>query len=307
MSQTHWQPECDEDSLEARAFMLKAAREFFDSRGYLEVQTPSLSSHTASDPFLDSYALGSGKARQYLQTSPEFHMKRLLAQIPRPIYQICHAFRQGETGRLHNSEFTVVEWYAPGVDSIAMAELTTLLIDSLLEPGEVRRTSFQQLLRERHGVDIDTCDESALLSAAQRVAAHADRINALDCLYEHAVSFLSGRVLVHGFPSPLASLAAIGRDGVAERFELIIDGIEIANGCQELIDADEFRLRTNRNNEIRRDRSLPQVACDTRLEAALRCGLAPTSGVALGFDRLLMLKLGKPTIPEVLAFSDRTR
>jgi len=301
-----WQPECDEHALEARAKMLKAVREFFDARGYLEVQTPSLSKDTASDAFLDSYAFDSGEARRYLQTSPEFHMKRLLAHAPRPVYQICHAFRRGETGRLHNSEFTMLEWYAPGASSADMAELTALLVDVLLKPDEVRRTSFQALMREVHGIDVDHCDEAALLSAARAVAAQADQTTALDCLYEQAVSDLLGRVLVHGFPAPLASLAAIRCDGIADRFELIIDGIEIANGCQEMTDADELRRRTERNNEIRRVSDLPHIKCDTRLDAALRSGLVPTSGVALGFDRLLMLKLGKRAISEVLTFSDET-
>jgi len=307
VSRSWWQPECGADALEARAAILRDARKFFDARGYLEIQTPSLSNHTASDPFLDSYTLTDGEARRYLQTSPEFHMKRLLAHTPRPVYQICLAFRRGETGHLHNSEFTIIEWYAPGASTSDMTELTAKLIDTLLKPGRVERVSFESLIRDKHGLDICTCDESTLIEAARRVAAHADQFNALDCLYEHAVSDLSGRVVVHGFPLPLASLAAIGHDGVADRFEFIIDGIELANGCQELLDADEFRRRVNCNNEIRRARGLAHVECDTRLEAALCSGLTPTSGVALGLDRLLMLKLGKRTISQVLTFSDKTR
>lgn len=259
---------------------------------------------TASDPFLSSFEVSGASGRRYLQTSPEFHMKRLLAAMPRRIFQICPAFRRGEVGQLHNPEFTILEWYAPGTSALHMAELTCELIDCLHEPREVQRTSFNQLIWEAHGLDIAQCDQEALISAARGIAAHADEHNAFDYLYEQAISNLSGRVLVYGFPASLASLAALREDGCADRFEVIIDGIEIANGCQELLDAEEFRRRAMSDNVVRRDQGLPRVECDPRLEAALRSGLAPVSGVALGLDRLLMLKLGRKRISEVLAFCD---
>ena len=301
---SHWQPGCDAEALESRAQMLKGAREFFDSRGFLEVQTPSLSKNTASDPFLGSFEVSSAGGPRYLQTSPEFHMKRLLAAFPRPIYQICPAFRRGETGRLHNSEFTILEWYAPGTSATDMAQLTCELIDQIYEPGEVRFTSFNELIRDTQGLDIAECDQETLISAARDIATHADAHNALDCLYDRALSILPGRVLVYGFPASLASLAAFRDDGSADRFEVIIDGMELANGCQELLDADEFRKRTARDNAVRRDKGLVPIECDARLESALRSGLTPVSGVALGLDRLLMLRLNRRNICEVLAFSD---
>ena len=303
---TDWQPGCDAETLEARARMLQDLRAHFDSRGYLEVQTPSLSRSTASDPFLTSFEVTVGDERRYLQTSPEFHMKRLLAVMSRPIYQVCTAFRSGETGYLHNSEFTILEWYAPGASADEMAEFTCDLIDCLYKPEDVRRTSFNELIMDTQGFDISECDQDALIEAARRIASHADEDTALDCLYEKALSGLSGRVLVHGFPSSLASLAALEEDGSADRFEVIINGLEIANGCQELLDADEFRQRAERDNVIRRAKGLSKIECDPRLEAALRSGLAPVSGVALGLDRLLMLKLQKKNISQVLAFSDET-
>ena len=284
--------------------MLKKAREFFDSRGYLEVQTPSLSRNTASDPFLSSFEVPGAGGPRYLQTSPEFHMKRLLAATPRPIYQVCPAFRRGETGHLHNPEFTILEWYAPDGSARDMAELTCKLIDDLYEPEEVLCTSFHQLIQERCGFDISERDQQAVIKAARNIAEHADEHNALDCLYEKALSGLSGRVLVHGFPASLASLAALREDGLADRFEIIIDGSEIANGCQELLDADELRKRADHDNAVRRDKGLAPIECDPRLEAALRSGLAPVSGVALGLDRLLMLRLSRQNIREVLTFSD---
>ncbi len=284
--------------------MLKEARAFFDSRGYLEVQTPSLSKSTASDPFLSSFEMLNAGETRYLQTSPEFHMKRLLAVFRRPIYQICSAFRRGEAGRLHNPEFTILEWYAPSTSALHMAELTCALIDKLHAPGKVRRTSFNQLILNTLGLDVVECDQETLISAAREFAAHADEYNALDCLYEKALSDVSGRILVHGFPASLASLAALREDGSADRFEVIIDGIEIANGCQELLDADELMRRAARDNAVRRDKGLPPIDCDSRLEAALRSGLAPVSGVALGLDRLLMLRLNRQNICEVLAFSE---
>lgn len=302
---SEWRPGCDALALEARAEMLKKAREFFDSRGYLEVQTPSLSRNTASDPFLSSFEVAGASGHRYLQTSPEFHMKRLLAAMPRPIYQICPAFRRGEAGRLHNPEFTMLEWYAPGASANDMAELTCELVDELYQRAQVRTTSFHQIVQEKFGLDISKCDQKAVTSAARSIAEHADEHNALDCLYEKALSGLSGRVLVHGFPALLASLAALRDDGSADRFEVIIDGIEIANGCQELLDADEFKARSVRDDAMRRAKGLQSIECDPRLEAALRSGPGPVSGVALGMDRLLMLKLGRRHISEVLAFSDR--
>lgn len=299
-----FKPGCDAQALEARARMFKAAREFFDSRDYLEVHTPSLSRTTASDPFLSSFEMREAGGSRYLQTSPEFHMKRLLATTPRSIYQICPAFRSGESGRLHNSEFTMLEWYAPGASATDMAALTCNLIDALYKPDKVHRTSYHELVHRTYGLEISKVGAGQLVEIARRVAAHADADNALDVLYDGALSGLSGRVLVHGFPESLASLAAITEDGCADRFEVIIDGIEIANGCQELLDADEFKRRAERDNAVRDSKGLPRIECDPRLQAALKSGLAPVSGVALGLDRLLMLKLGKQRLSEVLAFSD---
>ena len=272
----------------------------------MEVQTPNLSKHTASDPFLDSYHLSLADGDRYLQTSPEFHMKRLLATAQRPIFQICQAFRRGETGRLHNSEFTMIEWYAPGTSASDMAELTSVLVDTLYEPGTIRHISFNDLIWETQGIDVSVSDKSALLDAARRIESQANPDNVLDCLYENALSLLSGRVLVHEFPACLASLAALNNDGNADRFEFIVDGVEIANGCQELTDAEELQRRTERNNDIRRAQGLAQIECDQRLVAALQAGIEPVSGVALGFDRLLMLKLGKHAISKVLTFPDAT-
>ena len=301
---THWEPGCDAEALEARARMLQDLRSYFDSRGFLEVQTPSLSRSTASDPFLISFEFTVGDERRYLQTSPEFHMKRLLAVMSRPIYQVCSAFRQGESGRLHNSEFTILEWYAPGTSADEMAEFTCDLIDRLCKPDVLQRTSFEELIKRTLDIDLAACGQAALVEAARGFTAHADEHTALDCLYEKALSSLPGRVLVQGFPAALASLAALNEDGSADRFEVIIDGIEIANGCRELLDADSFVARGAGDQAIRRAKDLPQIDCDPRLEAALRSGLSPVSGVALGLDRLLMLKLGRKRISEVLTFSD---
>ena len=284
--------------------MLQDLRAHFDSRGYLEVQTPSLSRSTASDPFLTSFEVTVGDERRYLQTSPEFHMKRLLAVMSRPIYQVCSAFRQGESGRLHNSEFTILEWYAPGTSADEMAGFTCDLIDSLYKPDVLQRTSFEELIKRTLDIDLAACDQTALVEAARGFADHADEHMALDCLYEKALSSLPGRVLVQGFPAALASLAALNEDGSADRFEVIIDGVEIANGCRELLDADNFVTRGAGDQAIRRAKDLPPIDCDPRLEAALRSGLSPVSGTALGVDRLLMLKLGKKQISEVLTFSD---
>lgn len=318
-----WRPGASLNTLRLRARMLTQVRAFFAARSVLEVDTPLLSAHTVSDPHLDSLGTrytGPGAphgATLYLQTSPEFAMKRLLAAGSGPIYQICKAFRDGEAGRLHNPEFTLIEWYRPGFDHRQLMDEVAGLVSTLLgehlalAPSE--RLSYQQAFVRHAGVDPHraTLDElQAALRAHGAVCELAERDTLLDALLTHCVEphLGQGRLcFLYDYPASQAALARLcavpGEDyQVAERFELYLNGIELANGFHELCDAVEQRQRCNTRNATRRRMGKPELPADERLLAALAYGLPDCAGVALGFDRLLMLACGAPHLAAALTF-----
>ena len=294
-----WRPSCTVEALRERGAMLAAVRDFFAAREVLEVQTPALGRHTVTDPALDSIATLDGR---HLQTSPEYHMKRLLAAGAPSIYQIAPAFRNGEAGRSHNPEFTMLEWYRVGFDADALMAEVAALVDALLGEAAYEHLAWADLLGERFGVDVD--DQQALLGLGDQLGLSQPTLDdVLDVALAEALGALAGRrVFVTGFPAALAVLARIGADGRAERFELIVDGVEVANGYHELTDAAELARRMAGDAERRRARGKAEVAPDTCLLDAQRHGLPACAGVAMGFDRLLMLKLGASSIAEVMAF-----
>ncbi len=320
-----WRPAASLDTLRLRAHFLTQARAFFAARSVLEVDTPLLSAHTVSDPHLDSLDTrytgpGAPQGRTlYLQTSPEFAMKRLLAADSGPIYQICKAFRDGEAGRLHNPEFTLIEWYRPGFDQQQLMgevdELVSTLLRAHLDLAPSERLSYQQAFMRHAGVDPHraTLDE---LQAALRahgigvVSELAERDTLLDALLTHCVEphLGQGRLcFIYDYPAAQAAYASLkrlpGEDyRVAERFELYLSGIELANGFHELGDAAEQRQRCNAHNAARRRIGKREIPLDERLLAALRHGLADCAGVALGLDRLLMLACGAQHLAAALAF-----
>ena len=309
-------------ALRLRAEMLRRVRQFFDTRGFLEVETPILSADVVVDRHLDPLlaefvplaGAATGRRPLYLQTSPEFAMKRLLAAGGEAIYQVAHAFRQGEVGRLHNPEFTIVEWYRRHDDLAAGMQLLSDLAETLLERGPADRLTYADAFQQAAGVDPHRDSIDVLRGALEKrgIAAPAsleseDRDGWLDLLLVELVEPTLGRprpTILYDYPPSQAALARVraANPPVAERFELYADGIELANGYHELLDADVLRARNRENNALRvRDgkAALPEAS---RLLQAMDYGLPASTGVALGFDRCVMLAAGARDIREVLPF-----
>lgn len=317
-----WRPAASGEALRARAAMLARIRAFFAERGVLEVETPLLGAATTTDPAIESLAVPvaapGAPPRMYLQSSPEHAMKRLLAAGSGPIYQITRAFRGGEAGRLHNPEFTILEWYRPGFDDRALMEEVEALVRAALVGLRAlpafRRLAYRDAFLAAAGIDPDRAGTKELAACAREAglepsgALAGDR-RALESwlLTELVVPRLctGGAVFVHDWPVEQAALARLkaGPDGTtAARFELFVDGLELANGYHELADAAEQHLRFERDRRRRRQAGAPVPEPDRRLIAALEAGLPDCAGVALGVDRLLMVGLGVRDIREVLTF-----
>jgi lysyl-tRNA synthetase class 2 len=312
---TDWRPGASIEVLHLRATLLQCVRQFFAQRSVLEVDTPCLLRASATDVHLDSFALpaADGSSR-FLQTSPEFAMKRLLAAGSGPIYQLCKCFRLGESSARHNPEFTMLEWYRPGysLDDL-MTEVATL-ITQLLGIEVFASRAYADVFAECTGLNPHSCSDAELESVARErldvQARDMQRSDWLDLLMSHLVEpQMHGAVFVYDFPWPQASLSKIERNAageqVARRFELFIDGLEIANGYDELRDAGELLHRSEADNAQRQQQGLPAIPIDEKLLAAHRHGLPDCAGVALGFDRVVMLKGDLDHIDQALAFTDQ--
>ncbi len=318
-----WRPTATFDALRLRAGMLASIRAFFAERGVLEVETPYLSTATVTDAHLHSIPAEVAGRRLYLQTSPEYAMKRLLAAGSGPVFQLARAFRDGEAGRRHNPEFTLLEWYRPGYDHHRLMDEVEELLAAVLPAGRTgarggepaERLTYAEAFRRHAGVDPFEGSAEDLAAAARERSGGSvpdlgsDRDAWLDLLMATVVETHLGRgrpTFVHDFPAAQAALAKIRDDGeghpVAERFELFVEGTELANGFHELTDPREQRERFERDLARRRDRGLPEPPVDERFLAALEAGLPECAGVALGIDRLLMVALGTDSIRDVLAF-----
>jgi lysyl-tRNA synthetase class 2 len=312
-----WRPAADIEALRLRAALLGCARAFFHDRGVLEVETPVVLTHTVTDVQIESLQLNIAPPR-YLQTSPEYPMKRLLAAGSGDIFQICHVFRAGERSRLHNPEFTMIEWYRldHGLPAI-MAETAELAAALLACAGRsvppVELLSYDDALRQAVGVDASTADMTTLGTvcarhglAAQSIAT-ATRDDLLDFLIATEVSPRLGRgclTCLHHFPASQAALAQLDTEDprTALRFELFAEGVELANGYVELGSPTEQAQRFSADQAERERRGLPVPAADDRVLAALAHGLPPCAGVAMGFDRVAMLAQGATSIDAVQAF-----
>lgn len=307
--------------LVARAQLLADIRAFFQEKGVIEVETPICSASASTDPALASFQTsytGPGQAQGkqlYLHTSPEFPMKRLLAANSGPIYQICKVFRDEELGRFHNPEFTLLEWYRPGYDQHQLMDEVAELINRLLpESLPVERISYRDLFEKRLGIDPHYANSEQLREQAVRLGVQgAESMNLqsadgwLDLLMSHHIESDLGKgsiCFVYDYPASQASLAKVkeGDPPLAERFELYMDGVELANGFHELADANEQRSRFLSDLERRREIGIKQVPMDENLLSALESGIPDCSGVALGIDRLLMRLTGADHIRKVLAF-----
>jgi len=316
-----WRPAAAAGALRARAELLARVRSFFAQRGVMEVETPVLGAGANPDPHVESLPPLDvpGAGTLWLQTSPEFAMKRLLAAGSGPIYQIARAFRANEIGRLHNPEFTLLEWYRPGFDHHAlMDEIAALIAHVLeLESSEFERLSYGEALRRFTDVDAGTAPSGELKACLHQHgvalprdltrAQEEDRDLWLDLLMAEVVAPNLGALrpcFIYDYPASQAALARVrpGSPPLAERFELYARGVELANGFHELSDASEQARRFAHDQRRREQRGQHPVALDQALIDALQAGLPDCAGVALGLDRLLMLKLDARRLDEVLAF-----
>ena len=319
-SSIQYQPTCDLDALKSRAKMYAQIRQFFAEREVLEVETPVLSQAGVTDVHLASVQaqrhVQGKKQIHYLQTSPEFAMKRLLASGSGAIYQICKVFRDDEHGRKHNSEFTMLEWYRPQFSLKDLMLEVTDLLNVVLEQrfGEVRPTvlSYKHAFMDRLDLNPLQASLKELKDAAHRVGLNLDlgddRLAYIDLLFSHMVEPSLGfdtPVFLTDFPPELASLAKTRHDEdgelVAARFELYIEGLELANAYDELIDADVLRGRFEADNAVRKKLGLHVMPIDEYLLAALP-NMSDCAGIALGIDRLLMVVMNQMKLEKVITF-----
>jgi len=322
---THrWQPDASPEMLRIRATLLARIRSYFAKNGVLEVDTPLLSRFGTTDPAIESFQtayVGPGHSKGlplYLHTSPEFFMKRLLAAGSGSIYQLAHVFRNGEYGRRHNPEFMMLEWYRTGMDQHALMDEIDALLAEVLSGFSVyqaaRRISYREWFLDATGLDPWADDIAAFRSFARNalesvpLSMGEDELDPwLDLLVTHWLEPRLGdqAVFVYDYPVSQASLARVRRGDrpVAERFELYLGGVELANGFRELGDAAEQRERFDSDNRRRARAGQQPVPADVYLVEALRAGLPDCSGVALGFDRLLMVAAGRDNVASAMPFS----
>ena len=324
---TDFRPTASLEHLARRAALLREVRRFFDERGFLEVTTPLLSRDTVVDRHLEPFRVTvfadpcqpSVGPSWFLQTSPEFHMKRLVAAGATAIYQVTQVFRAAEIGPCHNIEFTMLEWYRVGDDMRKGMDLLAEFVETVLETGPTDRLSYQQAFEKYLRID----PFSASLPELQRVAddgpgsrpgggpgGRAEPDDLLDWLLAERITPLLGArrpTILFDFPENQAALAKIRRGHVnrAERFELFYRGVELANGYHELRWPDELRQRIRQTNDLRRRDGKQELPSENRLLEAMDAGLPPCSGVAVGFDRLAMLVLSEEKLERVTAFGFR--
>lgn len=319
-----WQPSASLDTLVQRARLLGTAREFFTSRGLLEVETPALVAHAVSDPHLSNVEARLADGRQlWLHTSPEYHMKRLLAAGAPDIWQLGKVFRDGEAGRRHTPEFTLIEWYRHDYTLSALATETCALLAALATAvGRCLAApvflSYRELFLSAVSIDPLTADVAMLRNCARTALGHSlgtelehgigDDIDTwLDLLMTHSVSTqlaTTDVAVISGYPASQAALARLdpADKRIAERFEVFCGGLEIANGYRELCAADEQAQRFAGDRAKRARLGRADTAPDPALLAALAAGLPDCAGVALGFDRAVMFLLGLPDIQAGISF-----
>ncbi|MFC3094324.1 elongation factor P--(R)-beta-lysine ligase [Alteromonas sediminis] len=314
-----WQPTAPLDNLRKRAALLTAIRDFFSERNVLEVDTPRLSNSGVTDVHLDNFTVafehGShNQQKLYLQTSPEYAMKRLLAAGSGCIYQITPAFRHEGAGRLHNPEFTLLEWYRVGFTMPMLIDEVKALLMTTLHCSEPKQITYQQAFLTHTGLDPLSVKKDGLARycVANNIPLYDDENklshdDLLQMIFSWVIEPVIGRevpcVVTH-FPSSQAALARLTEDDprTAERFEVYYKGIELANGFDELTDIHVQKERFEGDNEKRLKIGKPSIPLDQHFLSALQAGLPACAGVALGIDRLLMLALEASCIDEVLSF-----
>lgn len=329
-----WRPSASIEALRQRAQLLHNIRQYFAADDVLEVETPYISIHGTVDPQIDSipvHALvtagGYAQTPQYLHTSPEFAMKRLLAAGAGDIYQIARVFRDGEAGRHHNPEFTLLEWYRMGFDHHELMRDVERLIHVVAEGVRAldasQFMSYQQLFLEHTGVDVLATSPSDGPSVVEQLQAwltangytSLPQTEGYDETLDMVMSFCiqpklgrSALCFIYNYPASQASLANIRQvdgvaDGVAERFEVFLDGVELGNGFHELLDADEQHARFEAEVKQRQANQQDAIPYDEHLIAALGSGIAPCAGVAIGLDRLMMALHAYSSLAQCIAFT----
>lgn len=293
---------------------MRRVRQFFEAHGALEVETPLLARTASTEPSLASAEVRLPGLRDtfYLHTSPEFFMKRLLAGGSGDTWQACKVFRGAEHGRRHNPEFTMIEWYRAGIDHHTLMDEVAALLRALI-PGlgaSDERLTYREAFLRHAGIDPFEAGDAALGAVVGDFGLDPHglaRDALLDAIASHAVYPRLGEngvAFVHAFPASQAALAKLDDDDsrCACRFEAFVRGVELANGFHELSDAAEQRSRFEQENARRRESGLPEMPLDERLLAALEAGMPDCAGVALGFDRVVMLATKKNDIAEVVSF-----
>lgn len=322
-----WQPSAPITQLIKRAKIIAKIRQFFTDRCIAEVETPILSQYAVTDLHLSSfhtYYLKPGERmsadsgtlgqKMSLVTSPEYHMKRLLAAGSGPIYQISKCFRNHEeVSRYHNPEFTMLEWYRIQFDMIQIINEVDDLLQDILDCEPAERLSYQNAFMRYLNLDPLTASREQLVTAIGKLdigfdTADVDNDTLLQCLFAFGIEPHIGQdkpIVVYNFPASQAALAEISTEDhrVARRFEFYYKGVELANGFKELTNAQEQRLRFERNNQQRADHGLEKQSIDVELLAAMEAGLPDCAGVAIGLDRLIMLALGAESLSEVISFT----
>jgi lysyl-tRNA synthetase class 2 len=311
-----WRPTARLEVLRLRARLLQTVRAHFAATGALEVQTPTLVGAAVTDVHLESLEVrrGDGARAGFLQTSPEYAMKRLLCAGAPDVFQVAQVFREGERGRNHNPEFTMVEWYRLGIDHLALMRDVESLLRALLEPlctvAPTLTTTYGDAFRAALGCDpieaatpeIEACLRQHGVDVPATLAGDRDGLLDLAMAGRVAPGFAGDRItFVHDFPASQAALARV-RGKVASRFEAFWGGLELANGFHELGDAGEQARRFAADAAERIRRGQPARETDRHFLAALAAGLPACAGVALGFDRVVMVAAGASRIDEVIAF-----
>jgi lysyl-tRNA synthetase class 2 len=308
-----WRPTASLKVLEARAQLYRTIRQFFYERNVLEVETPLLGEAATVDPHIDSLGVNVLGQSRYLQTSPEFYLKRLLAAGSGDIYSLGKVFREGEKGRKHQPEFTMLEWYRVGWDEHQLMEEVKQLLAHFFPDLSYQKINYRELFLQYIDIDPHNVDVPTLKKIAQSKidiefeSEHKDTW--LDLLMTHIIEphLSNGLTFIYDYPLSQAALAASGTNiqgqHVARRFEVYINGMELANGYFELTDAVEQKKRFEENCHYRVNNGLPNFPYDKKLVEALEAGLPACSGVALGVDRLLMLICQADSIENVISFS----
>jgi len=306
-----WKPTASPINLKLRAQLYSKIRQFFLERNVLEVETPLLCHHTVTDPHIESFAVHT-HTTYYLQTSPEYAMKRLLAAGSGSIYQITKSFRIGESGRQHNPEFSLLEWYRVDFNHHDLMNEIDLFLQFTINTKPAEKISYQNLFLTHLTIDPFKSTLSALkkLIVENNIRIDLDQLDfdtALQILLSHVIEPTLGiekPLFLHDFPITQAALSTIRHDDppVAERFELYLQGAEIANGFHELTDPVEQENRFKKNQIVRKNHNQSIPTIDYYFIDALKYGLPACAGVAIGLDRLLMYYAKITSISEVIAF-----